>query len=124
MQYCLIDLNMEDEPVISGTGVTVAHVLEKLSEDTTIEQICTDNQLSREQVHAALSFAEMNLPHSKEYRALDLALRNAAPDDELDYILLAENAGSFSANRCGLHLIYRYKRKGSLQGGAGHLHTA
>jgi hypothetical protein len=91
--------------------VTVAGILEKLSQGYTIEQICNDDRLSTEQVHAALSYAEMNLHHSEQYKTLDSILRDAVPDDGLDYTLLAENAGSFNAQSCALHLIYRYKKR-------------
>jgi uncharacterized protein (DUF433 family) len=111
MQNCLIELNMRDEPVITGTGVTVACVLESLSSDDSIEKICSEHHLSKEQVHAALSYAEMTLPHSKHYKTLDLMLKVAVPDDGLDYSLLAENAGYFNIDSCPLHLLYKYGKR-------------
>jgi uncharacterized protein (DUF433 family) len=125
MQTCLIELNSGDEPVISGTGVTVAAILERLCSDDSVEKICSDHHLTKEQVHAALSYAEMILPRSKHFMALDstrdYTLTNGTEEQRgartwfraregtaqetssgdirsgegLDYSLLAENAGYF-----------------------------
>jgi uncharacterized protein (DUF433 family) len=111
MQDCLIELNLDEVPTIAGTGVTVAIVLERLSLDDTIETICSDHHLTREQVHAALSYAERNLFQSKHYEALDSLLKEVESDDEIDYALLAANAGYFSADSCPLHLLHRYRKR-------------
>src|SRR3954449_11371004 len=109
----LIVLNFSDEPVITGTGVTVARILERLSSDDTIDKICCDYHLTKEQVHAALSYAEMNLAHSEHYKAFDKLLSHAASNDDLDYSMLADNAGYFSADTCSLHLLHRYRKRAS-----------
>ena len=108
MQKCLIELNRSDEPVIKGTDVTVASVLERLSSDDNIETICSDQHLTREQVHAALSYAEINLPQPGHSKAPGSMLSAAMPnsDDRLDYTLLAENAGYFSTDAGSLHLLH------------------
>jgi len=95
MQTCLIELNSGDEPVISGTCVTVATILERLCSDDSVEKICSDHHITKEQVHAALSYAEMNLPRSKHFMALDSTLGDIRSGEGLDYSLLAENAGYF-----------------------------
>lgn len=108
----LIVLNFREEPVITGTDVTVARILERLSSDDTIDKICNDYRLTKEQVHAALSYAEMHLVQSEQYKVLDSLLNGAAPDDdELDYSLLTENAGYFSADTCSLHLLHKYRKR-------------
>lgn len=111
MQNGLIILNLSDEPTITGTDVTVACILEGLSSDDSIEKICSEHHLTKEQVHAALSYAEMNLPHSKHYQALDSMLKRAVPEDDLDYGLLAENAGYFGGEACSLQLLHRYRKR-------------
>jgi hypothetical protein len=112
MQHCLISLNLRDEPTITGTGVTVACILEELALGESIEEICTTHHISNEQVHAALSYAEMNLPQHKLDRFLyTFSNVNSTPDDEMDYGLLAENAGYFSTDTCSLRLLYKYRRR-------------
>jgi uncharacterized protein (DUF433 family) len=110
MQNSVIMSELRDEPLITGTDVTVACILENLSSGDSIDKICGEHDLTREQVHAALSFAEMNLPHTNHYKALDSMLKDAAPGDELDYSLLSDNAGYFGPDTCSLHLLHRYRK--------------
>jgi uncharacterized protein (DUF433 family) len=98
MQNCLIALNELDEPAITGTDVTVASILEELGIGDSIDKICTDRHLDREDVLAALSYAEMSLPHSKHSETTAFIPAEAAPlagAGDLDYSLLIENAGYF-----------------------------
>jgi uncharacterized protein (DUF433 family) len=51
---------MMGKPVISGTRITVELILEKVSEEETIEQILSEHpQLSKDQILAALEYAVM-----------------------------------------------------------------
>lgn len=112
-----IEVNLKDEPIIAGTDITVACILEELCSDDSIDKICNEHHLTREQVHAALSYAEMNLPQSNHLKALDSMLNDATPDDGLDYSLLAGNAGYISANSCSLRLLHSYRKR------IKHIHT-
>jgi uncharacterized protein (DUF433 family) len=111
MQNYLIELNSRDEPTIKSTEVTVAHILERLDSGDSIEKICIEDNLTREQVHAALSYAEMTLPQHKLNQALYPTLKDAGSEDELDYSLLTENAGYFSPHSCSLRLLHAYRKK-------------
>jgi hypothetical protein len=117
MQHCLINLNLRDEPAITGTDVTVACILEELALGDSIEQICDKHRISKEHVHAALSYAEMNLPQHKLDRFLySISSDHTAPDDDdddMDYSLLAENAGYFGRDTCSLHILYKYRKQAS-----------
>lgn len=49
---------MLGKPVVSGTRITVEHILESLSEGATIEQLLEAHpRLTRESIQAALAFA-------------------------------------------------------------------
>jgi uncharacterized protein (DUF433 family) len=49
---------MMGKPVVSGTRITVEHILEKLSTGETIEQVIAAHpMLTREAIHSALAFA-------------------------------------------------------------------
>lgn len=111
MQDCTIVSNSTDTPVITGTDITVAYILESLCLDESIDTICRDHHLTREQVHAALSYAERNLSQSKHYKTLDSILEGRTYDGGLDYSLLAENAGYFSPDACPLHLLHGYRTR-------------
>lgn len=118
MQNSLIELNLNDQPAITGTDVTVVGLLEELDLGESIEHICCEHQLTKEQVHAALSYAEMNLlrprlarvPYTLPASANDDTFGENI-DDELDYLLLAENAGYFSTDACSFHLLHRFKKR-------------
>ena len=45
------------KPVIAGTRLPVAMVLGQLAEGISEEEICTEHDLTREQIHAALRYA-------------------------------------------------------------------
>jgi hypothetical protein len=38
-------------------------------------------------------------------------LKDGVPNDDLDYSLLAENAGYFGSDICSLRLLHRYRRR-------------
>ncbi len=53
---------MMGKPVISGTRITVEHILEKLAEGETVEQIIAAHpRLNEQAIHAALDFAAKSL---------------------------------------------------------------
>ena len=89
MQNSLIVFDEKDEPVIEGTGISVAAILERLDAGDTIEDICRDYELTREQAHTALQYAERSLPHSQMDEMLHTIEDEAENDDELDYSLLS-----------------------------------
>jgi len=88
MNNALITLNLKGQPAIAGTGVTVACILERFTQDDNIETICGDYDLSKEQVHAALSYAETSLPQHIFGELLYPIWKDTSADDELDYSLL------------------------------------
>jgi len=90
MTDCLIIFNERDEPVIAGTNVSVAAILEELSADQSMEDICAYYDITREQAHAALAYAETSLPHSQMDAMLSSITSDYdSEDDELDYSLLS-----------------------------------
>jgi uncharacterized protein DUF433 len=113
MQKYAIELNSQNEPTISGSGVTVAHILERLDSGDSIEKICIEDGLAREQVHAALSYAETILPKHKMDEGPYPAPSYAAPEDDLDYRMLIDNAGYFSPASCSLHLVHAFRKRTS-----------
>jgi uncharacterized protein (DUF433 family) len=112
MHNGLIEFNWRDEPAISGTSVTVAHILEQLMLGENIDTICSEHSLTRDQVHAALSYAELSLLHPQlDQVYCRIPKSELTLHDELDYSLLADNAGYFNSDACSLHLLRRYKRR-------------
>lgn len=105
MQNQLIELHEGTEPVIAGTAITVASVLEELTIGDSIADICSEHHLTREQVRAAWLYGEMHLPRAK-YGEVCYPIPGevAAPDEGLDYGQLASNAGYFSPDACPLYL--------------------
>jgi uncharacterized protein (DUF433 family) len=88
MKNGLIMLNWRGQPTIACTNVTVACVLERFSHDDSIEKICSDYGLTKEQVHAALTYAETHLPQHIQGELLYPIWKEGSPEDELDYALL------------------------------------
>jgi len=113
MQNNFIDFISGDEPAITGSNVTVAYILERLDSGDSIEKILCEDHLTREQVHAALSYAEMILPQRKVNQTPYPVLNNATSEDDLDYSMLIENAGYFSPVSCSLHLVYAFRKRGT-----------
>jgi uncharacterized protein (DUF433 family) len=88
MKNTIIEVGWRGQPVIAGTDVTVACILERFSQDDSIEKICSDYRLTKDQVHAALSYAETNLPQHILGELLYPIWNEGSADDELDYSLL------------------------------------
>jgi uncharacterized protein (DUF433 family) len=89
MQNTLIVFDEKDEPVIEGTGISVAAILEGLDAGDTVEDISNNYDLTRQQIHAALQYAERSLPHSQMDEMLHVIAEEAEEEDELDYSLLS-----------------------------------
>ena len=69
--YLHIEVNpkiMMGKPVIKGTRITVEQILENLSESNSIDDVLLAHpHLTKEQVHAALSFAAQSIRGDEIY---------------------------------------------------------
>jgi uncharacterized protein (DUF433 family) len=71
MTYQHIEINpkiMMGKPVIKGTRITVEQILESLSERNSIDEVLEAHpHLTKDQVHAALSFAAESIRGDEIY---------------------------------------------------------
>ena len=69
--YKYIEINpkiMMGKPIIKGTRITVEQILENLSESNSIDEVLQAHpHLTKEQVHAALSFAAQSIRGDEIY---------------------------------------------------------